>query len=523
MRRRWGLSTFLCSVLAVSVASAQPADVVEGVTPTADDQPGPAQVIGYGALPGGLGAPSAVTLPKGMVSVATLGGFGWRSGLLADNHRFGRGIGNLAAAFAPHELVTIALALDGRYDKHFGIAPTGDDGYVGDPRILVRAAKASGNLRFGGQLGLWVPGKDAPSIAGSAISFDARGLVSLNAGPGLLSFSAGIRVDNSAKSVENPANLSVQDRVSLGVSEFNAVVAGAHLSIPFGKLYIGLETSLDLFIGSGDTPAGATEAHAAPGPLVRFGATAGYHVTPTVSVLAYLQGAKVPGIDAAEVMANDIRLVAYEPMITGGLGLQARFGGPKKDTSIVKIDGPAIEVLETADVSGEIVDDAGNPVVGAKVTVKLKGHMGTGVTDEKGVYSVQKLPIGKTVSGVTTLDDTAAEVSVEVDGKKPASQTLTLVKGANQVAKLTLDPVLPPGQIRGLVRSVVTGRPLPGATISIAPGDTKITSGADGTFTVDLPPGQYKLTASSPGLKEQVLDVTVDPNGVAIKNIELSK
>lgn len=512
----------LCSLLATPVASAQPADVVGGVTP-AEDEPGPAQVIGYGALPGGLAAPSALTLPKGMVSVASLGGFGWRSGLLAENHRFGRGIGNLAVGFSPHELVSIALALDGRYDRHFGLAPSGEDGYVGDPRLIVRAAKQSGNLRFGGQAGVWVPGKDAPSIAGSAISFDVRGLVSLNAGPGLLSFSAGFRVDNSAKSVDNPANLTAQDRVSLGVSEFNAVIASAHLSIPFGKAFVGLESSLDLFVGSGDTPAGATEAHSAPGPLIRFGATAGYHVTPTISVLAFLAGAKVPGIDAADVMANDIKLVAYEPMITGGLGLQARFGGPKKQSGIVKIDGPPIEVIETADVSGEVVDDTGNPVVGAKVTVKLKGHMGTGVTDEKGVYVVQKLPIGKTVSGVTTLDDTAAEVSVEVDGKKPASQTLTLVKGPNQVTKLTLDPVLPPGQIRGLVRSVVTGRPLPGATIAIEPGGTKITSGADGTFTVDLPPGQYKLTASSPGLKEQILDVTVDPNGVAIKNIELSK
>ena len=80
-------------------------------------------------------------------------------------------------------------------------------------------------------------------------------------------------------------------------------------------------------------------------------------------------------------------------------------------------------------------DETGKPVVGAKVTAKLKNNTGTAVTDDKGAYTVDKLPIGKTVDGVTTLDDTGAEVTIEVDGKKPASSTLTLVKGSNTVPR----------------------------------------------------------------------------------------
>jgi hypothetical protein len=121
-------------------------------------------------MPGGLNAPSAQTLPKGMISVAMLGGFGQRGGLLGTDHKLSRGIGNLAVAFAPTSLITIGLSLDGRADKH---SPGTEDGYVGDPHLIIRAAKAQGNLRFGGQLGIWVPGKDAPSIAGSAISTTA--------------------------------------------------------------------------------------------------------------------------------------------------------------------------------------------------------------------------------------------------------------------------------------------------------------------------------------------------------------
>jgi len=528
MRRRWGLAAFLCSLVVSPAARAQSEDVVASAP--AADEPAPVQAIGYGALPGGLLAPSAQGLPKGSVAVATLGGFGWRSGLLAENHRFGRGIGTFAIGFAPHELVTVALSLDGRYDRHFGLPTSGDDGYVGDPRVLVRVAKPVGNLRVGGQLGVWIPGRDAPSLVASAISFDARALVSLPVGPGLLSVSAGFRVDNSSKSVvdadgnDNRHSLSFQDRVSLGVSEFHAVLAGAQLALPFGKAFLGLEANMDLFVGAGDTPMGSTEAHEATGPILRFGATAGYHVTPAVSVLAFVQGAKVPAVDAAELAANDLRLVPYEAMISGGVGLQARFGGSARRGTIrenaIRAD---VAVVETADLSGEIVDDTGKPVVGAKVEVKLANVTGTGVTDAQGVFVVERLPIGKTVGGVTTLDDTAAEIHVAVDGKKPATETLTLAKGANTAPKLTLEPLLPPGQLRGLVRSVVSGKPLAGAAITVEPGGAKVTANAEGKFEIDLPPGQYRITVSSPGLAAQKLDVTIDPNGVAIKNIELHK
>ncbi len=518
MRRWWGLGTILITVVASSVASAQPADVPASATEP--DEPAPAAAIGYGAMPGGLHAPAAVTLPKGAVEVAMLGGFGQRGGLLGTGTKLDRGIGNIAIGFAPHELITIALSLDGRYDKH---SPGSDDGYVGDPHLLVRAAKAAGNLRFGGQLGIWVPGKDAPSVAGSAISVDARALLSLKAGPGLLSFSAGFRLDNSAKSAD-PMKLSVQDRVSLGVSEFHAVLAGASLSVPSGKLFFGAEASVDVFVGKGNTPTGSTMAHDAPGPLVRFGANAGYHITPEWSVLVFVEGAKVPHISAAELAANDVRLIAYEPTVTGGLGISGQFGGPKKTSNNITAHDPVdITVVETADVSGEVVDETGKPVVGAKVEVKAKNNTGTAVTDDKGAWTVSKLPIGKTEKGVTTLDDTGVEVSVTVDGKKPGKTTMTLVKGANTIAKLTLESVLPPGQLRGVIRSVVTGKPLPGATIKIEPGGKTATSGADGTFEVDLQPGTYKIKASAGGLADQDLDVTIDPNGVAIKNIELHK
>jgi len=521
--RCWGLACLV--MLSVSPAFAQaPADADVSAKSGAEPEDPPPAVIGYGALPGGIHAPAATMLPKGTFAFASLGGFGWRSGLLpgtgSDDHRFGRGIGNLAFAYAPHELVMIALALDGRYDRHFGVPPTADgkteDGYVGDPHVIIRAGKPMGNMTVGAQVGVWVPGKDAPSVAAKAISVDTRGLLSLKAGPGTVSFNAGFRLDNSAKSVENPETLSLADRVSLGVSDYHAVVGGAHFSMPSGKAFFGAEASLDLFIGDG-----------APGPLIRGGAHGGFNVTKNWSLLAFVEIAKVPAIEDADVAMNAIPLIAYEPMVTGGIGIQGRFGGPRKsktDEHITQNKDPKdIEVIEYAELAGNVTDESGKPVVGAKVSVKLKKVTGTGTSDDKGDFVVTQLPIGKTFKGATDLDDTAAEVTIEVDGKKPAKQTLTLVKGKNPLAKVALEPLLPPGQLKAVLRAAGTGKPIGGATVKVDPGGQTATSAADGTLSIDLPPGTYKVTATADGYKEQTLDVVIDANGVALKNFELRK
>lgn len=521
------LAPCLCAVAAAALAparaDAQPDVGTSAPEPTdepaaAPERPAAPLILGAGALPGGLHAPGADTLPRGTFAAMTLGGFGWRSGLVGADHRLHRVIGDLGLAFAPLAGLSIALQLDGRYDHHAGVTPEGDDNYVGDPRLLVRLAKAAGSARLGAQLVVWAPGKDAPSIAPEAISVEARALASLRAGPGSVGFSAGFRLDNSASSVDDPMLFRAHERVSLGVSEYNAIVAGAFLTMPAGTAFFGAEASADVFVG------GPGEA---PGPVLRAGIHGGLHVSKQLSLIAFAELAKVPAIDAADLAADDFALIAYEPMITGGLGLTGQFGGARPRPGLaahVKANKEqrAITVIEYAEIAGTVTDDVGQPIVGATVTAKLKAHTATGVTGAKGEYTITAVPIGKTVNGVTTLDDTGAEVSVAVANKKPGSMTITLAKGKNHLAKLELQPLLPPGQLKAVVRAAATGKPL-AATLKIEPGGITATSGADGTLSVDLPPGSYKATATAPGHKPQTLDVTVDPNGVAIKNFELSK
>lgn len=474
-------------------------------------------------MPGGLHTATAEVLPPGTFELAVLSGYGYRKGLVNDAHTFSRALGDLAVAYAPVRHFMLGLSLDGRYDKHTQVIdpqmtmPSDDDNFVGNPHFLFRGGTALGRVSVGGQLGIWLPGKNAPSIDLSATSVDALALLSADAGFGQFTLNAGFRIDNSDKTVDH--NYSVGDQVSLGVSRFNAALAGAALRIPVGRRgYVELEGSLHAFVGKD-----------APGPIVRGGAMAGIAVTDAVTLVGFFELAHVPEptFDTTTPQSK-ILLVPYEPMVTGGVGLQARFGGkaPRPAGGTVgPVEGPPVSVVvvETADVSGVVVDDADKPVIGAAIAIRLKNHVGKAVTDDKGAFTIGKLPIGKTVDGKTDLDDTGAEVSAEVASKKPGSATLTLVKGANTVPKIVLESKLPPGQLRAAIINVSTSRPVAGATVTIEPGGVTATSGADGKLQVDLPPGHYKLTVTARGLAQQQLDVNIDPNGVAIKNIELHK
>lgn len=83
------------------------------------------------------------------------------------------------------------------------------------------------------------------------------------------------------------------------------------------------------------------------------------------------------------------------------------------------------------------------------------------------------------------------------------------------------EPALPPGQIRGLVRSF-TGEPLQ-ARVVVEPLGTEVQTDADGMFTVDVPPGRYEVRIEATSHREQVRRVTVEENGVTILNADLRR
>ncbi len=552
MRRWWGLASLLCAVIAAPAGvQAQPADV----SASADVEPAaaaPPQTIVYGAMPGGMYVDSAETLPAGVVQVSTLTGLGRRTQLLgkaiagdpmSKDSAFNRLIGDLAVGYGVSQLLSLGLSLDGRYDRHWGpYGRSGDDNYVGDPHLLARIGKKVGANHFGAAVDIWLPGSNAPSLVAGAISVDVRGLATLAVGPAQLSINAGFKLDNSRASTKgacmggpdtNISCLSIQDQVSLGVSDYNEVEAGAQIGLPLsaaGKAFVSIEGSLEAFLGSATAGDGALKEGSM---TLRGGIAAGMHLNDQWSLLAFVEGAKVPGIEQSQITAKQIPIIPYEPAVTGGIGLEARFGGPKRSALYTEKDChkhnppdcPAVKVPLTADISGTVVDQTDKPLVGAKVSLTLKNSQVPGVaTDDKGSYVFKGVPIGNSVDNKPTIEETGIEVSVALDGKKPGKATIASVQqGANTVAPIKLEPVLPPGQLKVSVRALTTGKAIVGATITVTPGDQKFETGPDGNGQLDLAPGQYKITVKAPGLASQELDVTIDPEGVAIKNIDLHK
>ena len=88
---------------------------------------------------------------------------------------------------------------------------------------------------------------------------------------------------------------------------------------------------------------------------------------------------------------------------------------------------------------------------------------------------------------------------------------------------MQLDPELPPGELRGNVRSRAGGRAIANAKISVTPGDFTATSAADGTFAITVPPGKYTMTTTADGFAPQVIEAVVDQEGVTVKFINLDK
>ena len=181
-----------------------------------------------GAMPGFVRVGAAAPLDPGL-AVSALAGYGHRGAVVADGDNHHRAAIDLAASLRPLSWLAVAARFSGRYDRHTGTGLGEDSGWVGDPRLAARAVTAlGGGAWLAGQLGLWLPGRDAPSLDPAAATVDASALVTWLAPGGRLAIGGlvGFRVDRSAASVERPEQLSPSDRMALGVSDSNAALMG---------------------------------------------------------------------------------------------------------------------------------------------------------------------------------------------------------------------------------------------------------------------------------------------------------
>ncbi|MCG8419437.1 MAG: carboxypeptidase-like regulatory domain-containing protein [Proteobacteria bacterium] len=455
-----------------------------------------------GALPGVHRVATAEPIAPGIALFAGAG-YGFASSVLAADDSHHRATGALAAGLAIRSWLALAVRLDGRYDRHKGdeIGTTGDrieQGYVGDPRFMARVrTQIAPSLSLAGQMTLWLPGQNAPSVVPSATSIDALAVMSVTppGWPLRVGANLGFRLDNSAESSDDTMRLSEPDRLSLGVSEANAVLLGVGAAYWVDPIEVVGEWTWDVLIGDRAPDLGQS-------PL-RF--TAGMRVVISSSVVAQLllevNAADHPGAGPADP------LVPFEPRISMHGGLFFHFGGPARPGAL------SAPVPETGpgSITGQILGRDDRAIAGATVVVAVGNDQRQMVSDAQGRFAVSDLSSG------------SVAISVQKFGYKGQLTALTLKPGEQRELSLRLamrsEAQLPPAQLRGFVRSY-GGRGVR-ATLRVEPIGVEVTTGDDGSFRIDLEPGTYEILVSASGYRQQRRPVAVRQGGVLIVNLDL--
>jgi hypothetical protein len=411
--------------------------------------------------------------------------------------------------FASHAALAIDAArwlnfgawLGGRYDLHGRDARGRDDGFLFESELSGRLSFDLGGVGVGLEAAGFLPGGADLGASFSGLSADGRLLLSGRASRVVLAGYAGYRLDRTAKAAGDPQRLRFGDRSALGMSDFNAVLAGVGAGYPVGRTLLYSEVASQLLVGS---PKLAASPIWVTLGVRRALAPAGLSVELAVDALA----------SARPDMSIDARLSPIEPRVTLHLGISYRFGEAAPPIALRKPPVTAPETAPTApaapppaSVELVLLDDRGQPLARATVVVNEPEGDAPLVETEPGHYRLEAAKPGR------------AHLRITADGFQPIERDIEVGAGKPLKLDVRVEQALPAGQVRGVVRSL-RGKAL-SASVRLEPGGAKTDTDPEGFFQIDVPPGEYEVVIEAAGYEPQRRKAKVDEHGVVIVNADL--
>ena len=400
-----------------------------------------------------------------------------------------RVLGSVSAALGIGHNLAASLAIDGRYDRH----PGGDSNAVGTPQLgVVGGIDLGSGLSAGASLSLLIPGENAPSLRFDSPALTAQALLAWTHARGFTAAGmAGFRLDETRHAGPDASRLSAADRLSLGLSQFNALPCGVALFQALGRHELLAEFSAEWLLGKGAPDAAHSPMRAALGG--RLGFAAGF----SGELLLELGLSRRPAYTVFET------LIPVEPRFAVMLGLRYVPVASKPEPP----PPPApVAAPQTTRLSGFVFDPDGARLSDIHVAIRVGDVELSVVSGVDGEYSFQELPRGH------------AHIVLDGPGVVATSQELELTQ-PDMLLPLQAARAEPSAQLRGLVRSF-TGAALPAVIRVLGVGQT-VTADKDGRFMLELHAGDYEVEIECAGYLTQRRKISVQDNGVTLLNVEL--
>lgn len=480
-----------------------------------------AQVEGAGNLLGHRGMlrmASASNHPAGWIGLGTDFQYFKIGDFLLKGEDHARMVNSYSIVWAPFDFIEGAMALHVTSDKSMGGADERLMVAVGDPEFSVKGgAKLDHGFSLGGLLDLRFPsgaGFFEPSPSAVSLLISVLGSWSISPRiPLAAHVNLGFLYDGSKNLFDDITQLEQDQLYAAQVSSFSRLVA--RLGLEYVTRYVGpfLELSLEPYLGDEAPGFGSS-----PG-LLSIGARAWPTRQKGLQLLAALDiGITGVGDGTPLVDATSGKHAYGVPSWNLVFRLSYRFDAfsrPKESSASKEADTPSPEVREkqVGAIHGVVVDEqTSKPVWNARISLEGEDVSHLAVDPKDGTFRTYQIPAGPRTLVATADGYNPAEMRVQVDPGMPASANFRLAPKAS----------LAPGTMRGTVKALVGQNP-ESSTILIPALDRTITIGADGTFSVSLKPGEYKVVVSAKGFRTQTKTIHVREGSTVILNVELHR